>query len=49
MIGTLFVLAATAGMLILAGDPHAGEHMTDLLSGQILWVSREQLISQLAR
>jgi zinc/manganese transport system permease protein len=45
LIGTLFVLAATAGILILAGDPHAGEHMTDLLSGQILWVSREQLIT----
>jgi len=45
LIGTLFVLAATAGILVLAGDPHAGEHMTDLLSGQILWVSREQLIS----
>jgi zinc/manganese transport system permease protein len=45
LIGTLFVLAATAGILLLAGDPHAGEHMTDLLSGQILWVSREQLIS----
>ena len=43
LIGTLFVLAATAGILLLAGDPHAGEHMTDLLSGQILWVSREQL------
>ncbi|MEN9902846.1 MAG: transporter [Pseudomonadota bacterium] len=45
LIGTLFVLAATAGILLLAGDPHAGEHMTDLLSGQILWVSREQLIT----
>lgn len=45
LIGILFVLAATAGILILAGDPHAGEHMTDLLSGQILWVSREQLIT----
>ena len=48
MIGALFVLAATAGILILAGDPHAGEHMTDLLSGQILWVSREQLITSAA-
>ena len=45
LIGTLFVLAATAGILVLAGDPHAGEHMTELLSGQILWVSREQLIT----
>lgn len=48
VIGTLFVLAASAGMLILAGDPHAGEHMTDLLSGQILWISREQLIMSAA-
>jgi zinc/manganese transport system permease protein len=48
LIGTLFVLAATAGILVLAGDPHAGEHMTDLLSGQILWVSNEQLVSSAA-
>lgn len=48
LIGSLFVLAATAGILVLAGDPHAGEHMTDLLSGQILWVSREQLITSAA-
>ena len=48
LIGTLFVLAATAGILVLAGDPHAGEHMTDLLSGQILWVYSEQLISSAA-
>ncbi len=48
LIGTLFVLAATAGILVLAGDPHAGEHMTELLSGQILWVSREQLITSAA-
>lgn len=45
IIGTLFVLAATAGLLILSSDPHAGEHMTDLLSGQILWVSRAQLLT----
>ena len=45
IIGTLFILAATAGILVLAGDPHAGEHMTDLLSGQILWVSQGQLIA----
>lgn len=44
IIGSLFVLAATAGILILAGDPHAGEHMTDLLAGQILWVKQSQLV-----
>ena len=44
IIGTLFVLAATAGILVLAGNPHAGEQMTDLLAGQILWVKPSQLI-----
>lgn len=44
IIGSIFVLAATAGILILAGDPHAGEQMTDLLAGQILWVKPSQLV-----
>ena len=44
IIGSIFVLAATAGILILAGDPHAGEQMTDLLAGQILWVKSSQLV-----
>ena len=34
----LFVLAACAGLLLLAGNPHGGEHLKDLLVGQILWV-----------
>ncbi|MFP5406973.1 MAG: metal ABC transporter permease, partial [Gammaproteobacteria bacterium] len=42
-IGVLFVLAATAGILLLAGNPHGGEHLRDLLAGQILWVSYRQL------
>jgi zinc/manganese transport system permease protein len=42
-IGVLFVLAATAGLLLLAHNPHGGEHLQDLLAGQILWVSYEQL------
>lgn len=42
-IGALFVLAATGGLLLLAHNPHGGEHLRDLLSGQILWVSYEQL------
>jgi len=44
LIGTLFVLAATGGLLLLANNPHAGEHLKDLLVGQILWVSFAQLI-----
>ncbi|MEO8132539.1 MAG: metal ABC transporter permease, partial [Betaproteobacteria bacterium] len=30
-IGTLFVLAATGGILLLAHNPHGGEHLRDLL------------------
>jgi zinc/manganese transport system permease protein len=44
LIGVLFVLASTAQLLILANDPHGGEDLKDLLAGQILWVSAEQLI-----
>jgi len=38
LIGLLFVTAAAAGILLLAGHPHGGEHLQDLLAGQILWV-----------
>lgn len=44
LIGTLFVLAATGGLLLLANNPHGSEHLKDLLVGQILWVSWSQLI-----
>jgi len=43
LIGSLFVLAATGATLLLAGNPHGGEYLKDLLVGQILWVSRTQL------
>jgi zinc/manganese transport system permease protein len=44
LIGVLFVLAACAGILLLAGNPHGGEHLKDLLVGQILWVNYNQLL-----
>ena len=44
LIGILFVLASTAQILVLANDPHGGEDLRDLLAGQILWVSTEQLV-----
>ncbi|QSX76947.1 metal ABC transporter permease [Agrilutibacter solisilvae] len=44
LIGTLFALAATGGLLLLADNPQGGEHLKDLLVGQILWVSYGQLI-----
>jgi zinc/manganese transport system permease protein len=42
-IGVMFILAATAGLLLVAHNPHGGEHLQDLLAGQILWVSYGQL------
>lgn len=43
LIGTLFVLASSGAILLLAADPHSGEYLKDLLAGQILWVSYQQL------
>jgi len=43
LIGTLFVLAATGSLLLLANNPHGSEHLKELLVGQILWVSPSQL------
>jgi len=45
LIGVMFILAACAGILVLAGNPHGGEHLKDLLVGQILWVNSTQLLS----
>lgn len=44
LIGTLFVLASSAGILLLASNPHGGEQLKELLVGQILWVSYPQLL-----
>jgi len=44
LIGAIFVLAASTGILLLANNPHGGEHLKDLLAGQILWVSESQLL-----
>ncbi len=38
LIGMLFVLAATGGILLLATNPRGGEELRELLVGQILWV-----------
>src|SRR6059058_4662774 len=38
VIGVVFILAATGGVLLLASNVHGGEHLRDLLVGQILWV-----------
>ena len=44
LIGVMFILAACAGILLLASNPHGGEHLQNLLVGQILWVGTSQLL-----
>ena len=43
IIGVAFVLGASGAILLLASNPHGGEHLKDLLVGQILWVSPAKL------
>lgn len=44
LIGIAFVLASSGSILLLAGNPHGGEHLKDLLVGQILWVGGDALL-----
>jgi zinc/manganese transport system permease protein len=44
VIGVVFVLAATGSVLLLASNVHGGEHLRDLLVGQILWVQPSRLL-----
>ena len=44
LIGVLFVAAASIELLLLANNPHGGEHLKDLLVGQILWVTAPSLL-----
>lgn len=43
LIGSLYVVAACAAILLLAGNPHGHEHLAELLTGQILWVTLPQI------
>jgi zinc/manganese transport system permease protein len=45
IIGVAFVLAASGALLLLAANPHGGEHLKALLEGQILWVAQPQLVT----
>ena len=44
-IGLLFILAASGSILLMSHDTHSGEHLKDLMVGQILWVNHTQLIA----
>jgi zinc/manganese transport system permease protein len=44
VIGVVFVVAASAELILLGFNPHGAEHLKDMLVGQILWVEPSQLI-----
>ena len=44
IIGSVFVVAASVGILLLAGNPQGGEHLRELLVGQILWSDYRSLL-----
>jgi zinc/manganese transport system permease protein len=44
VIGVVFILGATGSVLLLASNVHGGEHLRDLLVGQILWVQPGRLL-----
>lgn len=44
LIGIFFIMAATGGILLLAGNPHGSEHLKELLVGQILWSTWSSLL-----
>jgi zinc/manganese transport system permease protein len=44
IIGVVFVLASSIAILLLAHNPHGGEHLKELLAGQILWVEPARLV-----
>ncbi len=43
LIGCLFVLSASLALLLIGQNPSGGEHLKDLLAGQILWVGWGQI------
>lgn len=44
LIGCLYVVAASAAILLVAHAPHGAEHFEALLAGQILWVGYAELV-----
>jgi zinc/manganese transport system permease protein len=44
VIGVCFAVAACAAILLMSKDPHGGEHLKDLLVGQILWSTWDGLL-----
>src|SRR5690625_5813273 len=43
IIGATFVVAASVSLLLLAGNPQAGEHLQEILAGQVVWILWSEL------
>ncbi|MDD9891965.1 MAG: metal ABC transporter permease, partial [Gammaproteobacteria bacterium] len=43
ILGSLYVVAASLVLLLLAKDPHASEQINRLLAGQILWLGWQDI------
>lgn len=44
LIGAAFIGAASLSILIVAGQPHGNEQIKDLLAGQILWITWQDIV-----
>jgi zinc/manganese transport system permease protein len=44
LIGVFYVLASSAAILLLAAHPQGGDHLKDLLVGQIIWVLPREVL-----
>jgi zinc/manganese transport system permease protein len=44
LIGSSYIVAASLAVLLLSGNPHGGEQLGELLTGQILWVGTLQIV-----
>lgn len=44
IIGSLYVVSASAALLVLSHDPHGAEQLNRLLAGQVLWVAANELV-----
>jgi zinc/manganese transport system permease protein len=47
IIGSVYVFASSAALLLLANHPHGAEEVENLLSGQLLWVSWKNIVTSM--
>tara|TARA_B100000029_G_scaffold389840_1_gene386310 strand:+ start:1611 stop:2390 length:780 start_codon:yes stop_codon:yes gene_type:complete len=44
IIGSVYVFSSSLALLLLANHPHGAEEVQNLLSGQLLWISWQQIV-----